>query len=114
MNRKRIFAGALIAAALATTTAAHARDESATTAAAPGITITQAIATAEQHGSGRAVEAEFERGVHGPYYEVKVVGQNGVHKVYVDATDGKVLASRQKNLVSSWLDFDDDDDHDDD
>lgn len=113
MTKRRILARALIAGALATATAVHAGDDRTTAATAPAVTITQAIATAEQHGNGRAVEAELEGGVHGPYYEVKVAGQNGVRKVYVDATDGKVLASRQKNRLTSWLDDDDDDDHDD-
>jgi hypothetical protein len=35
-----------------------------------------------------------------------------VRKIYVDATDGKVLAMKQKNRLTSWLDDDDDEDDD--
>ena len=113
MTKRRILAGAVIASALATATAAYAWDDGTFAPSAPAVTLTQAVATAEQHGAGHAIEAELERGVHGPYYEVKVAGKDGVRKVYVDAADGKVLASRQKNRHTSWLDDDDDDDHDD-
>jgi uncharacterized membrane protein YkoI len=112
MNERRILAAAVLAGALATG-AAYAFEDHASARTAPAITITQAIATAEQHADGRAVEAELERSARGAYYEVKVVGPDGVREVHVDAADGQVLASREKNRLTSWWDDDDDDDHDD-
>lgn len=113
MTRTRFLAAALVAGALAMAGAVYAWEDDAVGRTAPAVSITQAIATAEQHGNGRAVEAELERGAHGPYYEVEVVGRDGVREIHVDATDGKVLATREKNRLTSWLDDDDDDDHDD-
>ncbi len=112
MTKRRFLAAAVLASALATSAAAYAWEDSASAPAAPAVTISQAIATAEQQGGGRAIEAELERSVHGAYYEVKVAGTDGVRKIYVDATDGKVLAMKQKNRLTSWLDDDDDEDDD--
>lgn len=97
MTNRRTLAAVLLASALAAGTA-YAADDSA--GAAPAVTITQAIATAESQANGRAVEAELERGrgARGPYYEVKVIGADGVRrKVHVDATDGTVLSIREKH-----------------
>jgi len=113
MIKRRVLATVFLAGALAAATAVYALDDGSIAPGAPAITITQAIATAEQQANGRAIEAELEHGRRGTYYEVKVVGTSGVHKVYVDAADGKVLASQQKSRLMSWLDDDDDDDHDD-
>jgi uncharacterized membrane protein YkoI len=113
MNQRRILAATVLAGALGTGAAyVFAQDTSAR--AAPAVSITQAIATAEQHANGRAVEAELERSVRGAYYEVKVVGPEGVREIHVDAADGQIVASREKSRFTSWLDDDDDDDDDDD
>jgi uncharacterized membrane protein YkoI len=113
MRQRQFLAAAVLAGVLAAGTAAHARKDSTVDLTPPAITMTQAVATAEQQANGRAVEAELEHGRQGVYYEVKVAGADGIHKVYVDATDGKVLGSHQKNPLTSWLDDDDDDDDDD-
>ncbi|HQR53601.1 MAG TPA: PepSY domain-containing protein [Burkholderiales bacterium] len=112
MRKRRALAAALLASALAAGTA-HAADGNTGGGTTPAITITQAIAAAEAQANGRAVEAELERGARGIYYEVKVVGADGVREIHVDATDGKVLAVQQKSRLTSWLDDDDDDDDDD-
>lgn len=112
MTQQRFLAAALLAGALAAGGPVLAV-EGAGTATAPTVTITQAIATAEQHGNGRAVEAELERSARGAYYEVKVVGGDGVREIHIDAADGKVLATKEKKKFTSWLDDDDDDDDDD-
>ncbi len=107
MRKRRAFAAALVASALAAGTA-YAAHNDISARAAPAITIAQAIATAEGEASGRAVDAEIERSAHGTYYEVKVVGADGMREIHVDAIDGKVLAIQQKSQLASWLD----DDHD--
>lgn len=108
MTQKRFLAAALLAGALAAGGPVLAAED-AGTATAPAVTITQAIATAEQHANGRAVEAELERSARGAYYEVKVVGGDGVREIHVDAADGRVLASKEKKKLTSWFDDDDDD-----
>lgn len=110
MTKIRTLAAVIFAAGLATAAGAYAWEDSATAPAAPAIPMTKAIETAEQQANGRAIEAELERSVHGPYYEVKVAGKDGVYKIYVDANDGKVLATKQKNRLTSWLDDNDNDD----
>lgn len=60
------------------------------------ITLNQAIVAAEAHASGKAIKAELssERGTE--TYTVEVVtGDKKVFEVNVDATDGKVLSSKQ-------------------
>ena len=57
------------------------------------ITLTQAIATAEQHANGKALEAEYEHAISGAFYEVDVVSAGKVFEVKVDADKGSVLSS---------------------
>ncbi|HSS71055.1 MAG TPA: PepSY domain-containing protein [Casimicrobiaceae bacterium] len=57
------------------------------------VTMSQAIATAEQQAGGKATKAKLENETGKLLYEVKVAGKDKVTEVKVDATDGKVLAS---------------------
>jgi uncharacterized membrane protein YkoI len=56
------------------------------------VTMSQAIATAEQQASGKAINAKLENETGKLLYEVKVAGKDKTTEVKVDATDGKVLA----------------------
>ena len=58
------------------------------------ITLTQAIAAAEQHSGGRATQAELEREKGKIVFEVEVVKGNQVSLIHVDPADGKVLGVR--------------------
>ena len=57
------------------------------------ISLTQAIAAAEQHVGGRAAGAELETENGKTEFEVEVVAANTVHDVTVDALTGKVTKS---------------------
>ena len=58
------------------------------------ISLTQAIAAAEQHAGGRATGAELETENGKTEFEVEVVAANNtVHDVTVDAQTGKVTKS---------------------
>lgn len=59
------------------------------------VSITQAIAAAEQHASGKAAKAEFDKSRHGWVYEVEVVSGTKVFDVVVDAASGAVLSSTE-------------------
>src|SRR5215468_7572152 len=56
------------------------------------VTMSQAIATAEQQAGGKATRAKLENETGKLLYEVKVAGKDKTTEVKVDATDGKVLA----------------------
>lgn len=59
------------------------------------ISLTQAVAAAEQHAGGKAAKAEFEHSRKGNFYEVEVVtSAHQVFDVRVDAQQGQVLSSR--------------------
>ena len=57
------------------------------------VTMSQAIATAEQQAGGKATRAKLENETGKLLYEIKVAGKDKVTEVKVDAQDGKVLAS---------------------
>ena len=57
------------------------------------VTMSQAVATAEQQAGGKATRAKLENETGKLLYEVKVASKDKVTEVKVDATDGKVLAS---------------------
>lgn len=68
------------------------------------ITLTQAIASAEQYTKGQAVRAEYER-THGNWaYDVEVISGSKVLDVRVDGEKGTILSSKE--------DRSDHDDHD--
>jgi uncharacterized membrane protein YkoI len=57
------------------------------------VTMSQAIATAEQQAAGRATRAKLENEKGKLLYEVKVAGKDKATEVQIDAQDGKVLAA---------------------
>lgn len=72
-----------------------------------GVSLTQAIAAAEQQVAGKATRAEYEQsGVSRTWvYDVEVVVGAKVLDVKVDAATGKVISSREDTT-------DQDDEHD--
>jgi len=90
--------GALAAAVLAGSWAyASQRDDrdDATRAASgpPAISLSQAIAIAEQHAQGNAISAELERDVGRAHYEVEVATAGRTVDVKVDVSDGSVIGA---------------------
>lgn len=59
--------------------------------AASSTTLAAAIATAEQHTGGKAIEASFDNEDGAVLFEVEVAKDNAVHKVMIDSANGKVL-----------------------
>lgn len=106
MVRKALYAmlaTALVAAGGAAAFAAQTPENDALSVNQAAVTLTQAIAAAEQQAGGRASKAEYEHSKqHGWVYDVEVVSGAKVFDVKVDAQKGNVLAST--------LDSDDHDD----
>ena len=71
--------------------------------AATSTTLAAAIATAEQHTGGKAIEARVDDDDDTMLFKVKVAKDNAVHKVMVDGATGKVVR------VKSTGDDEDDD-----
>ena len=59
------------------------------------ISLTQAIATAEQQANGKATRAEYEQTKTGWAYDVEVVSGAKVFDVRVDADKGTVISSAE-------------------
>jgi uncharacterized membrane protein YkoI len=98
MNPKRtLIVGALVAFATgltATSTAlAREHERAPVDVSKATVTMSQAIATAEQQAGGKATRAQLENETGKLLYEVKVADKDKVTEVKVDAQDGKVLAS---------------------
>lgn len=72
------------------------RDEVAKMAASP-TTLAAAITAAEQHVGGKAIEARFEAEDGKPLFRVEVAKDSTVHKVTIDAANGKVLTVATKD-----------------
>ena len=102
MVRKSLFAmlaAALVVTGGATAFAARTVENDALSINQATVTLTQAIAAAEQQAGGRASKAEYEHSkTHGWVYDVEVVSGAKVFDVKVDAQKG--------------TDHDDDDGHD--
>jgi hypothetical protein len=97
-SKHALIAGTLIAFATGITGASLAlargeHDRAPVDVSKATVTMSQAIATAEQQGGGKATRAQLENESGKLLYEVKVAGKDQVSEVKVDATDGKVLAS---------------------
>lgn len=89
---------AALAAVLATSgalayAAASGEGNDALAAAAAPVSLTQAIAAAEQHAGGKATKAEYEHSRKGAYYEVEVVQGQQVWDVRIDPHKGTVLTA---------------------
>lgn len=63
-----------------------------------GISLAQAVQTAEQHVHGKAVRAEFEHGKRGWIFDVELVADNKTYDVSVDPAKGTVLASQEDKV----------------
>ncbi len=98
MVRKSLFAMlavALVVAGGATAFAAQTAQNDAEAVNQAAVTLTQAVAAAEQQAGGRASKAEFEHSkAHGWIYEVEVVSGAKVFDVKIDAQKGSVLESK--------------------
>src|ERR1700730_18477593 len=99
MNSKRgLIVGTLLVMATATmaASAAPGNNEQRGTpidfSKAP-VTMSQAIATAEQQAGGKATKAKLENEKGKLLYEVRVTGKDQATEVKTDAQDGNVLAS---------------------
>lgn len=91
-----VFTGAATAGGLAFAKSANEENDAIAELAKAKITLVQAVAAAEAHGTGKATKAELdgERGVL--VFEVEVVtAENKVLEIKIDAADGKVLSSRE-------------------
>ena len=95
MNSKRgLILGTLLVMATATTVAFATPDKSAPVDLSKAqVTMSQAIATAEQQAGGKATKAKLENEKGKLLYEVRVTGKDQATEVKIDAQDGKVLAS---------------------
>jgi uncharacterized membrane protein YkoI len=95
MNARRaVIAGTIVAFAggVSVATAAYAKGEPVDPSKA-AVTMSQAVATAEQQGGGKATRAKLENESGKLLYEVKVAGKDKATNVKVDAMDGKVLTA---------------------
>ena len=99
----------IIAAALATAGvvafAANKMENDSAALAAAKISLTQAIASAEQHTGGKAVKAEFEHTKAGWAYDVEIVNGSKTVDVRVNSDTGTVIAAVDDKI-------DRDDEHD--
>jgi uncharacterized membrane protein YkoI len=95
MNSKRgLVLGTLLVMATATTVAFATPDKGAPVDLSKAqVTMSQAIATAEQQAGGKATKAKLENEKGKLLYEVRVTGKDQATEVKIDAQDGKVLAS---------------------
>jgi uncharacterized membrane protein YkoI len=71
----------------------HENDALAVTQAK--ISLSQAVAVAEQHAGGKASRAEYEHSRQGWIFDVEVVNGAKVFDVRVDADNGHVIASAE-------------------
>jgi uncharacterized membrane protein YkoI len=93
----------LVAAALTTIGAVSYAAKSGESEAAgieqAKISLSQAIATAEQHAGGKATRAEFEKTKAGiSAFDVEVVNGANTFDVSVDANTGTVISSAQDKM----------------
>ena len=91
------------AAAWAATAPAAGPDSAAATNDAMAVannkvSLTQAIAAAEQHANGKASKAEYEQTKAGWAYDVEVISGAKVFDVKVDATQGTVISSAEDQI----------------
>lgn len=69
------------------------QDNDAATLPKAKISLSQAVANAEQHTAGHATRAELEHTRAGAAYDVEIVNGTDVVDVRVDADSGAVIAS---------------------
>ena len=96
MNRHTKFSLLALAIAAASTVAYAANNGMENDALAitkAKISMAQAVATAEQHASGKAARAEYENSKTGWVYDVEIVSGAKVFDVKVDADKGTIISS---------------------
>jgi len=93
----------LTIALVASSTVAYAAngylEDDAVAIAAAKIPLIQAVTIAEQHASGKAIHAEYEKSKQGGIYEVEVVSTAKVFDVRIDADKGMVISSTESKEV---------------
>lgn len=104
-HTKIALAGVVLAASSIAAFAATQMENDAASLPVTKITLTQAVAAAEQQANGRATRAELEHSKSGIVYDVEVVSGTKTFDVKVDADKGTVIASTEDK-------GDHDDDHD--
>jgi len=72
------------------------------------VSLTQAVATAEQHAGGKATRAEFEHEKGSWTFDVEVVSGAKVFDVRIDADNGAVLSSQEDKADHEGRERDDD------
>ncbi|BAO90337.1 PepSY domain-containing protein [Caballeronia cordobensis] len=94
LHWKLVLSAALVAtgAIAISTYAAATKENDALAISEAKISISQAIAAAEQHVHGKATRAEFEQKRQYNAFEVEVVNGTKVFDVTVDADQGNVLS----------------------
>ena len=85
----------VIAAAGGIAYASKGIENDAFSIASAKISMTQAIAAAEQHANGKAARAEYEQTKAGWAYDIEVVSGTKVFDVKVDADKGTVISSAE-------------------
>lgn len=97
MNRKiyRVVLAALAATAIGSAYAAESAGNDALAVSGAKISLTQAVAAAEQHVGGQASQAEYERENGQWVFDVEVIKGQSVMDVKVDPTSGQVIASAE-------------------
>lgn len=103
--KKIAMAGALLAASGIAAYATTRMENDAVSLPATKISLSQAVAAAEQQANGRATRAELEHTQSGIFFEVEVVSGAKVFDVRVDADKGTVISSAEDKAEH-------DDDHD--
>ena len=71
--------------------------------------VTQAIATAEQQTSGRAMKIGLEKEKGAYIYEIKTVSKDKVAQVFIDPASGQVVRTDDEGLIATVFDRDDQD-----
>ena len=87
-------AGVAVAAAAGAFAAKQAEGNDALAIVSAKVSLSQAIAAAEQHTGGKAAKAEFEPVEGQGFFEVEIVKGRTVLDVRLDA-DGKVLSAKE-------------------
>jgi uncharacterized membrane protein YkoI len=98
MKRKLLFLvalGALSSTAMGSAYAAARMENDALAIQTAKISLTQAIAAAEQNAAGKASRAEYEKHKGQWVFDVEVVTGKKVMDVKVDPESGKVLAATE-------------------
>ena len=93
MKRKLILS-VLVAASVGSAYAGESGENDGAALAQTKISLTQAIAAAEQHANGRAIRAELEDENGTIVYGVEVLSGAKATDVKVDVRDGKILSAQ--------------------